>query len=96
MPSARVKEHRENQQRAVLEKLSIGNLNVFFNKKGSLPDEYLFRGNKVLKVIEPNEPNSIRWNDLDESFFVRTNTLFFDITIVSQCTNFLSVFFNMI
>jgi len=67
----------ENQQRSVLEKLSVGSLNVFFNQKGSLPEEYLFRGRKVLNVIEPSEPNSIRWDDLDESFLVRTCLLSF-------------------
>ena len=57
----------EEDQRKVLTKLSLGVLPMLRQRKESLPSECLFRGEKVLKVSEPAEPSSIRWQNLDES-----------------------------
>ena len=58
----------ELAQRAVLEKLTVGakaiqsqNKNIF----GPGGKKYLFRGYHVLDVSEPEEPSTIRWQELD-------------------------------
>lgn len=40
------------------------------------PDKHLFRGNLVLKVVEPDEPNTVRWSDLNEKFKERMKQQF--------------------
>ena len=59
----------EQNQREVLEKMNI----PCYNRK-NLDERYQFEatdGKKtVLKISEPDEPSSIRWNDLDESLKV--------------------------
>jgi len=57
----------EKAQREVLTALNFGSLDVKRNntKMVSNPN-HLFRGETVLKVSEPDEPNTVRWQDLNE------------------------------
>ena len=52
----------EEMQRRVLQAMSYPKL-----CKKSVPTEYRFDRTWILKVVEPDEPSSIRWKDLDES-----------------------------
>ena len=62
----------EADQRRVLEKLSVGQAAVDTNRQSSVRDaNYLFRGFRVLSVHEPEEPDSIRWEDLNVGFLDR-------------------------
>ena len=74
----------EEDQRNVLEKLSVGVLSIITQNKDALPSDYLFRGEHVLDVFEPAEPSSIRWQDLDETFLV---------SIIIRCTCINLLFF---
>lgn len=56
----------EADQRRVLKKLSVGTLRAAKNDKYALSDpKYLFRGEHVLAIDEPDEPSTIRWQDLN-------------------------------
>jgi hypothetical protein len=56
----------EEGQRGVLEKLSVGYTKAKNNDASALSDrKYLFRGEFVLDVCEPEEPSTIRWQDLN-------------------------------
>jgi hypothetical protein len=58
----------EAAQRRVLSALSVGSMDVARNKKTAVADpKYLFRGEKLLSVKEPDEPNTVRWQDLNGS-----------------------------
>jgi hypothetical protein len=60
----------EKDQRYVLSKLSVGSLKSARNDKEAVEDpKYLFRGERVLAISEPDEPNTIRWQDLNTKFF---------------------------
>lgn len=62
----------EADQRKVLSELSLGSLDVSRNNIDALArQEYAFRGEHVLAVSEPEEPNTIRWQDLNETFTAR-------------------------
>lgn len=60
----------EKAQREVLEAYNLGSLDVSRNNASKMknPDQHLFRGKLVLKVSEPDEPNTVRWQDLNEKF----------------------------
>jgi len=63
----------ENQasQIAALEALSVSRIAVWKNDGSALGErqkDLLFREKHVLRVIEPPEPSSVRWLDLDEGF----------------------------
>jgi len=73
----------EADQRKVLSKLSVGSLKAARNDHSALEDpKYLFRGNTVLSVAEPDEPNTIRWQDLNAGFLER----FKQQLLTSLCT----------
>lgn len=73
----------EKDQRHVLEKLSIGSLSSYNNDVSALSDKkYLFRDNLVLAVSEPDEPSTIRWQDLNAKFIAKLKILAF----TSLCT----------
>lgn len=56
----------EKDQRHVLENLSVGKIKSDRNDARALSDpKYLFRGEHVLAVEEPDEPNTVRWQDLN-------------------------------
>ena len=68
----------EASQRKVLEQLSVGQAAVDTNRQASVRDiKYLFRGFRVLSVHEPEEPDSIRWEDLNVTFTDRMKQQFF-------------------
>jgi len=60
----------EKSQRKCLETLSTGWLPSLF-EYGKIPKKYRFRGENVLDVIEPSEPTSILWENLDVPFKVQ-------------------------
>ena len=56
----------EAGQREVLKALSVGSYAVRRNDRSSLSNpKHLFRGRRVLEVIEPEEPSAIRWEEVD-------------------------------
>ena len=63
-------ETEENKMR-VLEGMAVPKA-----RKNWLDEKLMFDG-KVLNVIEPGEPNSIRWADLDETLLVRCCNYFY-------------------
>lgn len=70
----------ERAQREILSKMSVGTLDVFRQKSNRFSEEedqkYLFGDDKiVLDVYEPEEPSSIRWEDLNSSIFSRLKYL---------------------
>lgn len=57
----------EEAQRHVLSSLNFGSMDVNGNKVTKVVDpKHLFRGSLLLGVSEPDEPNTIRWQDLNE------------------------------
>lgn len=68
----------ETGQRKALEKLTVGQAAIDSNRQSSVRDlKYLFRGFRVLSVHEPEEPDSIRWQDLNTNFQNRMKQQFF-------------------
>lgn len=69
---------KEADQRRVLSELSVGQVNIDANRTSSVRNvKYLFRAERVLSVHEPEEPDSIRWEDLNIGFFDRMKQQFF-------------------
>jgi hypothetical protein len=59
----------EKDQRRVLKELSVGSLDASKNNLSALSNHnYLFRGEHVLDVREPPEPNTVRWQELNVKF----------------------------
>ena len=59
---------KEEDQRHVLETLTVGTFRAKRNIKSALPDpKYLFRGKHVLNVEKATEPNTIHWDQLNVS-----------------------------
>lgn len=57
----------EEEQRKVLAALNYGSLKIVRNKVSAATDEkHLFRGEFLLSASEPDEPNTVRWQDLNE------------------------------
>ena len=70
----------EADQRKVLSKLSVGSLQAARNVKTAVSDpKYLFRGETVLAVAEPNEPSTVRWRDLNATFLDKLKIQLFTI-----------------
>jgi hypothetical protein len=68
----------EASQRRVLQALSVGQSAIDLNRASSVGDaKYLFRGTLVLSVHEPEEPDSIRWEDLNVTFLDRLKQQFY-------------------
>jgi hypothetical protein len=60
----------EEEQRKVLNELSVGYWQAHLNNRKTVAKaEFLFREEHVLYVSEPDEPSTIRWEDLNVSFF---------------------------
>jgi hypothetical protein len=57
----------EAAQRKVLSALSVGLIAAHFNKTKVMAQtpQYLFRGELLLNVHEPEEPSTVRWQDLN-------------------------------
>ncbi|CAJ1934872.1 unnamed protein product [Cylindrotheca closterium] len=66
----------ETAQRDVLEKMSVGIVQAEKNIKTAVADpKYLFRGEHVLYVSEPEEPSTIRWQDLNVTQLQRIKSI---------------------
>jgi hypothetical protein len=55
----------ENGQRSALSALKLGQLDILTDNKKAVTQNCLFRG-KLLHVVQPAEPNAVRWLDLDD------------------------------
>lgn len=56
----------EEDQRRVLDELSVGCKTATMNDTSALSDtKYLFRGDHVLEILEAEEPSAIRWENLN-------------------------------
>lgn len=63
---------READQRKVLAALDYAPVDVWSNRKGAAANRsHLFRGQHLLQVHEPDEPNTIRWQDLNVKWLER-------------------------
>lgn len=58
----------EAAQRKILQALSVGSIDVRRQKTTKVKKKYRFRKQYVLEVAEPEEPNTVRWQDLNEKF----------------------------
>lgn len=65
----------EGAQRQVLSKMTVGSLAAMRNDTHKVNSNLLFRGEHVLHVREPGEPNCIRWTDLHENWITRLRQL---------------------
>ena len=80
----------EKDQRHVLSKLSVGSLKASRNDASALEDpKYLFRGKHVLAVSEADEPNTVRWQDLNAKFKERLKQQV--ITVISTLVAIITV-----
>ena len=62
----------EAGQRRVLSALNYGSRDVSKNKIAAAKEtQHLFRGELLLSVSEPDEPNTVRWQDLNEKLIDR-------------------------
>lgn len=81
----------EKAQRDVLNKLSVGILQAEKNIKTAVTDpKYLFRGEHVLFVSEPDEPSTIRWQNLNVTAIQRIKSVI--ITSLITCAGIVVVF----
>jgi len=67
----------EAAQRQVLTALSVGAIAANHNnvRVHHQNPEFLFRGDIVLRVMEPDEPSTVRWRDLNVKFLARLKQL---------------------
>jgi len=63
----------EAGQRNALAALTVSKSSSWFNLKNTVPSTALFHG-KVLEVIQPKEPNSIRWTDLGVATWIKVTS----------------------
>jgi hypothetical protein len=79
----------ESGQRAALSALQLGLLDILTENKKAVAPNCLFRGN-LLHVVQPAEPNAIRWLDLDDKpikvFTMSMVTLFLNICFIAFAT----------
>lgn len=66
----------EQAQQKALKQLACLGIDKYRNNTDALPNDLLFRGNKVLAVKEPPEPSSVRWQDLDETILTQLSQRF--------------------
>jgi len=76
----------EAAQRHVLSKLTVGKLTTHGIITKDINPRYLFRGEHALQVQEPEEPSTIRWEDLDVSeqkmLFLRVATYMVTMVLI--------------
>jgi hypothetical protein len=73
----------EKDQRQVLSSLSVGSFKANRNDVKAVKDpKHLFRGKYVLNVSEPDEPNTVRWQDLNAGAWQKTK----ETTFTTFCT----------
>lgn len=65
----------ESMQRQVISEMMVGSMTAYKNNTHVIDPSLLFRGEKVLLIREAEEPNTIRWTDLDESSGTRIRQL---------------------
>ncbi|CAB9497646.1 protease [Seminavis robusta] len=72
----------EEGQRSALEALSASRVDIIMNNTHNIPPSAIFR-DRVLRVIDPTEPNAVRWQDLSDSKLYRVLASFanFIVTI---------------
>ena len=61
----------EEGQRAALAALSASKIDVIMNNMEKAPPGTVFHG-RVLRIVEPTEPNAVRWTDLSATKLYRT------------------------
>ena len=85
----------EKAQRHVLTTLAAAKYQTIRNKPKDLKTKYLFRESKVLDIDEPQEPSTIRWEDLNASVFSRLRTAFLTnlITVGAMVLSFVFVIY---
>jgi uncharacterized integral membrane protein len=58
----------ETAQRLILSTLSVGAVDVARQKSVTVKKKYRFRKKYLLDVAEPDEPSTVRWQDLNEKY----------------------------
>ena len=76
----------ESVQRRVLSRMTVGSLSAMRNRTHNVNPNLLFRGEHVLHVREAEEPNTIRWQDLDEKWTTRLKQIAITTSISLACT----------
>jgi hypothetical protein len=73
----------EKDQRHVLSSLSVGSLKASRNDVRAVKNpKHLFRGKYVLRVSEAEEPDTVRWQDLNAGWWQKTK----QTTFTTLCT----------
>mmetsp|Transcript_38364 Transcript_38364/g.41590 ORF Transcript_38364/g.41590 Transcript_38364/m.41590 type:complete len:1014 (+) Transcript_38364:119-3160(+) len=86
----------ESDQRSVLEKLTVGSAYSSKNDVSALSDpKYLFRRKYVLNVCEPEEPNTIIWNNLNTGWWQRMKELFLTFCCTLAAIALVAYFVNI-
>ncbi|KAL7519390.1 hypothetical protein ACHAWX_004152 [Stephanocyclus meneghinianus] len=75
----------ESAQRQVLSEMMVGSMSAYRNNTHVINANLLFRGEHVLLVREAEEPNTIRWTDLDEKLATRIKQLTITTLIGLAC-----------
>lgn len=79
----------ENAQRTALTSLSVGKLVISRQNTTGIKKKYLWQGKYVLNVVEPEEPSTVRWQDLNAKFKARlrqiTITTFVSLVALALC-----------
>mmetsp|Transcript_13637 Transcript_13637/g.29499 ORF Transcript_13637/g.29499 Transcript_13637/m.29499 type:complete len:1595 (+) Transcript_13637:323-5107(+) len=75
----------EGAQRQVLTKMTVGSMAATRNKTHKINPNLLFRGEHVLHVREAEEPSTIRWLDLDESWTSKTKQILLTTLVSFGC-----------
>ena len=65
----------ESEQREILSEMVVASMTAYRNDTHSINPNLLFRGERVLKVREAEDPNTIRWTELDEKVGTRIRQL---------------------
>eukprot|EP00571_Detonula_confervacea_P000752 CAMPEP_0172323196 /NCGR_PEP_ID=MMETSP1058-20130122/48111_1 /TAXON_ID=83371 /ORGANISM="Detonula confervacea, Strain CCMP 353" /LENGTH=1558 /DNA_ID=CAMNT_0013039143 /DNA_START=34 /DNA_END=4710 /DNA_ORIENTATION=- len=76
----------ENAQRQVLSRMTVGSMAAMKNNTHKINPNLLFRGEHVLLVREAEEPSTIRWMDLDETFSTKLKQMSITTLISLACT----------
>lgn len=61
----------EADQRKILKGLNVGSNDIRRQRIQKVKSDYLFRGKHLLEVSEADEPNTVRWQDLNEKWHDR-------------------------
>ena len=75
----------ESMQRDIISEMKVGIMAVYMNRVHTINPNLLFRGEIVLGVREAEEPNTIRWMDLDVSMTKKMKQLIATSIISAAC-----------